>query len=762
MKHPGCAVLVFMVLVSASVPAITLAEPVANRAQSQRGGGTVRTVGPDAACQFSSVQAAITAASDGDTIRVMTGIYNESLSILSKDLQLIGGFADCTSTTASGRSTLDQQGAGLGVDIFYPAAVGDPLREVVLQNWRIRNGGGTGDFVGGILVEGRPGRLAVELNNVEIRDNIKTGISDNGAGLRVQVSGDAADTGGLPFGPLVQIDNDSAIISNSTGGQGGGIYCQSSFDVGFRGVLRLGSVLVFDNEADDGGGLAVNGCKNVRMFSGGPFVLIVPTGGIIGNTATGNGGGVYVDNGGEVFIEGRALSQIGDPDEAGLISGNQASSGGAAAISGDGSLLQLRDTYVTGNTADVFGGAFRVINDGRLEIGRQPGSGVCREAEVGGGVLSRPPCMIIEDNVAGNRGGVFSLTGTAIAVVESTIIRNNDAPSGSIATVSNLTIDTGPPSRLTMRSVLLDSNTGGTKLEAQSSGEIELRYATVVDHLGGFARASAVADRSASIEVSGTIFDGNSSLFSSLGDGTTSITGRCIISDIELASSGFDSADFYSVIDPQFIDRANADFHLSAQSPALDYCDNSGAPLRDLDQITRGAVWNGPPRPVAPNAVPGDFDLGAYAGQFEPLNADLAMATDPPGQQRLFINNGDSIAISMTLTNNGPNTAFGPIDVIDDFSAGAVSNESWSCTPPAGVTCAPAAGTGDIQTEISGLQPGQQVAFSRSADLAQPGIDQSFAYVILVTESQFNLDSNNSNNSLELDLETGLFADGFE
>jgi hypothetical protein len=692
----------------------------------------------------------------------MTGIYNESLSILSKDLQVIGGFADCTSATASGRSTLDQQGTGLGVDIFYPATEGDPLREVVLQNWRIRNGGGSGDFVGGIVVEGRPGRLAVELNNVEIRDNIKTGTSDNGAGLRIQVSGDAADTGGLPFGPLVQIDNDSAILGNSTGGQGGGIYCQSSFDVGSRGVLRMGSVLVFDNEADDGGGLAVNGCKNVRMFSGGPFVLIVPTGGIIGNTATGNGGGVYVNNGGEVFIEGRALSQIGDPDEAGLISGNQASSGGAAAISGDGSLLQLRDTYVTGNSADVFGGAFRVITDGRLDISRQPGSGVCREAEVGGGVLSRPPCMIIEDNVAGNRGGVFSLSGTATAVVESTIIRNNDAASGSIAAVGNLTIDTDPPSRLTMRSVLLDSNTGGTKLEAQSSGEIELRYATVVDHLGTFARASAVADRSASIEVSGTIFDGNSSLFSSFGDGTTEITGRCIISDIELAQSGLDSAEFYSVVDPQFVDRANGDFHLGAQSPALDYCNNSGAPLRDLDQITRGAPWSGPPRPIAPNAVPGDFDLGAYAGQFEPLNADLALDTDPPGQQGLFINNGDSIAISMTLSNNGPNTAFGPIDVIDDFTAGAVINESWQCLPPAGVSCTPASGSGDIQTEISGLEPGQQLELTRSADLALPGTDQNFDYIIVATESPFNIDLSAANNTLQLELETGLFADGFE
>ena len=186
------------------------AELAVHQAQNQRGGVSIITVGPDMDCQFSSVQAAINASVDGDTIRVMTGVYNESIFIFSKDLRVIGGFPDCVSQTPSGRSTLDQQGTGLGVDVFYPAALGDPLREVVLENWLVRNGGGSGDFVGGVVVEGRPGRLAVELNNVEIRDNIKTGSSDNGAGLRIQVSGDGADTGGVPFGPLVEIDNDSA------------------------------------------------------------------------------------------------------------------------------------------------------------------------------------------------------------------------------------------------------------------------------------------------------------------------------------------------------------------------------------------------------------------------------------------------------------------------------------------------------------------------------------------------------------------------
>ena len=89
-------------------------------------------------------------------------------------------------------------------------------------------------------------------------------------------------------------------------------------------------------------------------------------------------------------------------------------------------------------------------------------------------------------------------------------------------------------------------------------------------------------------------------------------------------------------------------------------------------------------------------------------------------------------------------------------------NESWTCIPPFGITCTPASGSGDIQTEISAMEPGQQVSFTRSAELANAGIDQAFQYILIATESSLNLDLNAGNNDLELDLETGLFADGFE
>ena len=80
----------------------------------------MRTVGPDGACDFSNLQTAINASNDDDVLRVMTGTYTGGFSISSKALSVIGGFPDCTSTTPTGRSTLDQEGTGLVLDIFLP------------------------------------------------------------------------------------------------------------------------------------------------------------------------------------------------------------------------------------------------------------------------------------------------------------------------------------------------------------------------------------------------------------------------------------------------------------------------------------------------------------------------------------------------------------------------------------------------------------------------------------------------------------------
>ena len=114
------------------------------------------------------------------------------------------------------------------------------------------------------------------------------------------------------------------------------------------------------------------------------------------------------------------------------------------------------------------------------------------------------------------------------------------------------------------------------------------------------------------------------------------------------------------------------------------------------------------------------------------------------------------------MTNQGASTAFGDISVIDDFTTGAVVNQQWTCAPPAGVTCSPSSGSGDMTTAISDLEPGQSVMFEVTADPATPATDQEFEYIMIATESSFNLDTNVSNNEALIEIQTGIFADGFE
>jgi len=721
-----------------------------------RRGAVVRTVGPDAGCAFSDLQNAINASGDDDVIRLMSGTYTGGFSISSKALSVIGGFPDCTSTTPTGRSTLDQQGGGLVLDIFYPAAVGDPVRQVNIENINIRNGGGTGFFSGGTVVEGRPGRLTVNFRNVQISDNNRDGTTDSGAGLRIFSTGDVDG----PAGTFVTLDNDSIVSSNTTAGDGGGVYCNSGSDDGSVTMLRMGTTLVFDNEAENGGGVAVVGCRNVFLYNGGPVVLFFPGGGILGNTANLGGGGLFLDDGAEVTMRAIDFLGFGDPDESALLASNTANFGGGARVIGNSSLV-LEDTYVVGNTGTLFNGGIGVGSESELIVRRNPANDECPDPVSGGGVLSRPPCSVIEDNSSENVGGIGATTG-AVVDISRTIFRGNEA---SAADGVSAIRATGVPNfgitDVRAEGLLVHDNTGDRAIEVQGVVSMSLLYSTVVDNSNDIGLVTAPTGQQAIFDVFSSILraaDGASVLLHE-GAGEQDSIGFCVIANRSAADTEFDPAISYSEIDgPLFRDPANGNFRLGFRSPAIDYCSSDSAQFAGLGGGSRGVPWTGPQPDSNPAGASGDFDLGAFETPFEIQDTDLAAdSTAPPAT---FV--GGSFTLELSLTNQGSNTAFGEISVIDDFTTGAVVNQQWTCSPPAGVTCGPSSGSGDITTAISDLDPGQSVMFEVTAEPASPGTDQEFEYIMIATESSFNLDTNPSNNEVLIDIRTGLFADGFE
>ena len=564
---------------------------------------------------------------------------------------------------------------------------------------------------------------------------------------------------------MVTLDNASTVIRNTAGGDGGGVHCRSTHDAGSVTLLRMGTTLVFDNEAVNGGGVAVDGCRNVFLYNGGPVVLIFPAGGILGNRASALGGGIHVLNGGEVSIRATEFLGFGDADEAALISGNSADIGGAADVRDADSRLLVEDAYVLNNTATL-GAAFNVNLGGRLEVLREAGTGACAPVTSGGGVLSRPPCSVVDGNEASSGGGGFHLAADASADVSRTIIRNNvtGGGGGAVARLSNSSLYTGANSQMRIEGALMYGNSGGFLFRVANNADLIVSHSTVADNPGGQSRVTAAAGQQAFLRFRTSIVMTDTFAIGSVGgDGIPALSVDCVIGDVPADDSGVTTSFAYSQIGPEFRDPAARDYRLSATSPAIDYCDGLNHPFfPDLDGNPRDQVWNGPTPTPAPNPGGGPFDLGAYEIPYQVTNTDLALRTEPAGQSSLFVNSGEQIRLTLVVQNQSSNIAYGPVALTGELGLDPVFGEVWSCAPPPGAVCSPASGSGNISTTISRVAPGDQVFFFVEADPLQPNQDQQFEYSAIVTPSAFNLDSNLSNNSLLVEIRSGLFADGFE
>ncbi|NJQ02460.1 hypothetical protein [Streptomyces zingiberis] len=166
---------------------------------------------------------------------------------------------------------------------------------------------------------------------------------------RITVRGGDSTTGGGIRNAGRLILNQSVVTENQATGDGGGIYTTDD--------LTLNSSRVSDNSAGGNGGGVADIGGDVRTLGGT----------IRDNTATSDGGGVYVsgsgatlrttstafsgnlagDQGGGIGVFGTAQARL----LGSLVTGNTATSGGGI-YEEPGSLVQLTSTPVTGNTPD--------------------------------------------------------------------------------------------------------------------------------------------------------------------------------------------------------------------------------------------------------------------------------------------------------------------------------------------------------------------------------------------------------------------------
>jgi uncharacterized membrane protein len=315
-----------------------------------------------ASCAYPSIQQAVNAASDGDTIQVADGVYFETVNISGKTVTVEGGY-DSTCTIANAGTTRVEGSASSGstfaisyggatlrnLDIAWGDGLGGGVQagwsaQVTLDNSDVLNNHGT--YGGGVYVES--GSALNITNGSEVHDNTAT---IYGGGGRVwgklsaynnisYITYNCAPHGGgfaVPGGELYL--NNARVYQNeaaASDGRGGGIYTYQGGTV----TLTNAAYVYWLNEAYDGAGIYADNAK-VYMQGGGTTIR--------DNLATSRGGGVYLTNNSTLHSDG---ARIGQPD--GVHLANEAQYG--AGIYAENSTVEFDGGSIVNNIAAYAGG----------------------------------------------------------------------------------------------------------------------------------------------------------------------------------------------------------------------------------------------------------------------------------------------------------------------------------------------------------------------------------------------------------------------
>lgn len=513
-------------------------------------GAATFTVGAEAGCSSNSIPGALLLSIlNGPGLDVIRIAENQSYSgqnivISNQSVSLIGGYSSCSDTTAGGQTILS--GAGGSSDpVIEIMGTDNGTRQVELVNLEI-----SGGEDGGVVISGA--------NIVSIQDSLITGNqSMSGGGIWL----DGADGAVLTLAP------DAGVVANNADhllGFGGGIYCEGGGTIILEG-------LVANNDAWFGGGVSLIGCT-MNDYAGGALR------GIVGNTAS-LGGGIYA-------AASSTVNLYGNSQHPAIVSSNVASQWGGGIWTVGGTSLAVKDSWIFDNDAGKFAGGVGVSQGSTFFMDRTYGAD-CHTADrcskLSGNRVTRSPY----------RGGAVYIEEGCTADIRQTYLEGNDALFGSVAWVE------GPGAQLLLEGDVIAGNDGNEAI-AQSDGAL-LRAAYVTSHGNTAFYYNASGDTSTQIL---------SSVINDSGVWGGGVSGASHLYDCLVVAAAWtleNPGSFVLEADPLFRDIAGWDFHLTAASPAIDYCDTFlYTPTEtDIDGETRGIDLAS----VANNLGP--FDAGA-------------------------------------------------------------------------------------------------------------------------------------------------------
>jgi len=261
-----------------------------------------------------SIQAAINAALNGDTVAVAPGVYSERLNFLGKAITVVSDGGPAVTVIDGGRG---------GTVVTFNSGEG---RAAVLRGFTVTNGGG---FPGG--------GIAVSSASPSIEGNV---ISGNGGcdGIGVYVNFGSPRIAGN------EISNN--VRSGCSGGVGGGGIA----------LVGAGTAVIEDNIIADN---VINGGNGggITLFAAGAPVLrnnVIVRNGVSGLSPAAEGGGIWIVNRSDALIVQN------------LIAGNSAGEGGGVywLVPSGARGPRLVNNTIVDNVATVAGRGAAVLADG--------------------------------------------------------------------------------------------------------------------------------------------------------------------------------------------------------------------------------------------------------------------------------------------------------------------------------------------------------------------------------------------------------------
>jgi len=284
----------------------------------------ILTVGES--CTYANLQAAIDAATSGDSIWVQGKTFtgtNATVNINGKTLWIFGGLnSTCTDNDGS-RTIMDATGQD---DSIFEVFGGAGDLEVDINDFELENAAGSTDTTGGGL--DITGDFTVTLTRVEIHDNS----SVFGGGIYISNG-------------KVTVKETSRVSANRATQDGGGIYGTGGL-IYVEGMVgsntRGGNIADSDsNDSGNGGGIFADGAD--------VYVGDSTSAGWVRNNSACNGGGIYItDASSSAFLNGSAVQ----------IDGNSAADDGGGIYVADGAVVWANAIGIDHNTAGDDGGEY--------------------------------------------------------------------------------------------------------------------------------------------------------------------------------------------------------------------------------------------------------------------------------------------------------------------------------------------------------------------------------------------------------------------